>query len=135
MMAVGASWKLEYYLVHALPFYAAIAGIVGWWFWTSPQKSRRLIAATLLGAYFVVQLGVFAQELIKKKEPVERSATVEIPIFNPLPGIPAQQGHKSTSGSAPPQDPCPPRYANTDPDLPTTAACTKPVPLPRGKQS
>ncbi|WP_167152958.1 MULTISPECIES: hypothetical protein [Streptomyces] len=40
-----------------------------------------------------MQLGVFAQELIKEKEPVERSATVEIPIFNPLPGIPAQQGH------------------------------------------
>ncbi len=40
-----------------------------------------------------MQLGVFAPELIKKQEPVERSATVEIPIFNPLPGIPAQQGH------------------------------------------
>ncbi|MEU8963375.1 hypothetical protein AB0C89_16945 [Streptomyces sp. NPDC048491] len=40
-----------------------------------------------------MQLGVSAAELIKKQEPVERSATVEIPIFNPLPGIPAQQGH------------------------------------------
>ncbi|MFF3982804.1 hypothetical protein [Streptomyces sp. NPDC001828] len=39
-----------------------------------------------------MQLGVFAAELIKK-EPVERSPTVEIPVFNPLPGIPAQQGH------------------------------------------
>jgi 4-amino-4-deoxy-L-arabinose transferase-like glycosyltransferase len=59
MMAVGASWKLEYYMVHALPFYAAITGIAGWWFWTSPRRSRRLIAAATVGAYFIVQLAVF----------------------------------------------------------------------------
>jgi Dolichyl-phosphate-mannose-protein mannosyltransferase len=60
MMSVGASWKLEYYLVHAIPLYAAIAGIVGWWFWSSPDRRRRLAAGAVLGIYFIVQFGVFA---------------------------------------------------------------------------
>jgi len=60
MMSVGASWKLEYYLVHATPFYAAIAGITGWWFWTRPRRNARLIAVAALGGYFAVQLAVFA---------------------------------------------------------------------------
>src|SRR5205085_1440047 len=51
MMSVGASWKLEYYLVHATPFYAAIAGIAGWWFWTRPQRSVRVAVVAALGAY------------------------------------------------------------------------------------
>ena len=59
-MAVGASWRLEYYLVHALPFYAAIAGIVGSWLWTQQELRHRLLAATVLGAYFAVQFAVFA---------------------------------------------------------------------------
>jgi hypothetical protein len=60
MMSVGASWKLEYYLVHATPLYAAIAGIAGWWFWTQPRRMGRMIAAAALGGYFAVQLAVFA---------------------------------------------------------------------------
>ena len=60
MMSVGASWKLEYYLVHAVPLYAAIAGIAGWWLWNQQDRRRRLTAAAALGFYFAVQLAVFA---------------------------------------------------------------------------
>jgi hypothetical protein len=60
MMSVGASWRLDYYLVHALPFYAAIAGIAGWWLWQRPDRRQRFAAAAVLGMYFAVQLSVFA---------------------------------------------------------------------------
>jgi 4-amino-4-deoxy-L-arabinose transferase-like glycosyltransferase len=60
MMAVGASWKLDYYLVHVVPFYAAAAGIVGWWLWERRDRRTQLVAVTVLGAYFAVQFAVFA---------------------------------------------------------------------------
>jgi 4-amino-4-deoxy-L-arabinose transferase-like glycosyltransferase len=64
-MAVGASWRLEYYLVHALPFYAAIAGIVGSWCLTLPHSRRRIFFAAPLAAYFLVQLAVFTHLVTK----------------------------------------------------------------------
>src|SRR5262249_37334696 len=42
------------------PLYAAITGIAGWWFWSSPLRRRRFTAAAVLGIYFIVQFGVFA---------------------------------------------------------------------------
>jgi 4-amino-4-deoxy-L-arabinose transferase-like glycosyltransferase len=59
MMSIGASWKLGYYLVHILPFYAAIAGIAGYWFWSRRGMARRMVA-TVMAAYFLVQLAVFS---------------------------------------------------------------------------
>src|SRR5262249_48368844 len=58
MMAVGASWRLEYYLVHVLPFYSAITGIAAAWFWTHPVRIRRVAVASVLAVYFAVQLAV-----------------------------------------------------------------------------
>jgi 4-amino-4-deoxy-L-arabinose transferase-like glycosyltransferase len=63
-MAIGASWRFEYYLVHALPFYAVIAGIVGHWLWNHPKPGRRLLATATLGAYFAIQLAIFAHLVI-----------------------------------------------------------------------
>ena len=59
-LSVGASLKLPYYLVHILPFYAAIAGIVGWHVWSSYGRFVRMGVAAMLSVYFAVQLAVWS---------------------------------------------------------------------------
>jgi hypothetical protein len=58
MMSVGDNPKFGYYLVHAVPVYAAIAGFVCAWFWFRSGLCRTFTAA-VLGAYFVVQCAIF----------------------------------------------------------------------------
>lgn len=58
-LSLGASLKQPYYLVQVLPFYAAIAGIVGWHLWSFYGRFVRLGVASLLSLYLAVQLAVW----------------------------------------------------------------------------
>ena len=63
-LALVASLKLPYYLVHILPFYAAITAIAAYELWISGHRPARFATAALLIGYLGTQAALWTRSVV-----------------------------------------------------------------------
>ncbi|HXK02003.1 MAG TPA: hypothetical protein VMS37_06345 [Verrucomicrobiae bacterium] len=63
-LSVGASVKYTYYLVHIIPYFAALIGIAITYTWYLSGRKARLLAAAALAMYFGVQTSALVHSAV-----------------------------------------------------------------------
>jgi hypothetical protein len=64
ILAVSGGPKFEFYMVHILPYFAAMIGIAAWHFWSSQDLRMRILCVAALTIYFGVQTSVLLHKVV-----------------------------------------------------------------------